>query len=485
MKTQKKQSLYKLKKVGIICLTALSVASCKKALDINVDPNSPSQVSIKDLLPSAEVNLGYTLGGEGSRIPGSIVQYYAGHRGQPLNYAQYNIQSADLDYLWSNMYAGVLRDLKTIIDKGTAENDLVDAGAAQILSAYSYSVLTDMFGDIPFSQSLNGLNGLTPAYDKQEAIYPALITLIDQGITNLKSGKGGATTPLINDVIFGGDINKWEQFGNSLKLRLYNHLSKVQPTAALTFLNTTPKLITINKDNAAVVFGTSQANANPIYQFDVLSGRLDNAMANTLVDRIKALNDPRITPYFFPIEENTNGKQGQILGNQPGVDDDDSGMSKFSREGSAYAATDAPVMLMSAAEVQFIIAEVQLRATNNAAAATAYNAAIDRDFEFLGLGSSATYRAQSAVAFNNTTERLIGQKWITMLQAPFESWVDYRRTGFPALKAATPNRTGGVIPRKAPYPQVEINLNRQSLEAGPGFPVPFETLKQRVWWDRQ
>jgi hypothetical protein len=484
MKTQKIQSVYKLKKLGVICLTALSVASCSKALDINVDPTSPTQVNIKNLLPSAEVNLGYTLGGEGSRIPGSIVQYYAGHRGQPLNYAQYNIQSADLDYLWTNMYAGVLQDLKAIIDKGTAENDLVDAGAAQILTAYSYSVLTDIFGDIPFSQSLNGIITLTPAYDKQEAIYPALITLIDQGITNVKSGKGGAE-PLANDVIFNGNITKWEKFGNSLKLRLYNHLSKVQPAAALNYLNTNPALITANADNASVVFGTTQANANPIYQFDVLSGRLDNAMASTLVDRIKALNDPRIDSYFFPIQENTNGKKGQIIGNVPGIDDDDSGMSKFSREGSAYASTNSPVMLMSAAEVQFIISEVQLRATNNAAATTAYNAAIDRDFEFLGVGSSAAYKAQANVAFNNTIERLISQKWITMLQAPFESWVDYRRTGFPVLTAATPNRTSGVIPRRAPYPQVEINLNRQSLEAGPGVPVPFEALKQRVWWDKQ
>jgi hypothetical protein len=216
----------------------------------------------------------------------------------------------------------------------------------------------------------------------------------------------------------------------------------------------------------------------------VLSGRLDNAMANTLVSRMKTLSDPRINAYFFPVENNTNQKKGQILGNVPGVDDDDSGLSKFSREGAAYASSESPVVLISAAEVQFIIAEVQLRAGNTGLAQTAYNLAIDRDFTFLGLDPSITYKARTDVAFNNTIERLISQKWITMLQAPFESWVDYRRTGFPVLTLPTPNRTSGVVPRRMPYPQVEINLNRQSLAAGPGVPVPFETLKQRVWWDR-
>ena len=483
MKTQTKNSIYKFKKLGILCFAVLAVTSCKKTFDINVDPNNPADVPIKTLLPAAQVDLAYTLGGEGTRIPATVVQYYAGHRGQPLNYAQYNIQSADLDYLWTNMYSGVLKDLRAIIDKGTASGDLVDAGAAQVLTAYSFSVLTDIFGDIPYTQALGGINSLTPAYDKQEAIYPSLIALIDQGIANLKSGKGGAE-PLAGDLIYKGNVSRWEKFGNSLKLRLYNHLSKVQPAAAQTFLNSNPSLIVANTENAAVAFGSVASNANPKYQFDVLSGRLDNAMASTLVDRMKALNDPRIDVYFNPIENNTNGKQGQIIGNVPGVDDDDSGLSKFSREGSAYASSESPVVLISAAEVQFITAEVQLRAGNNALAQTAYNSAIDRDFEFLGVGSSAAYKAQATVAFNNTIERLISQKWITMEQAPFESWVDYRRTGFPVLTVPTPNRTSGVVPRRLPYPQVEINLNRQSLTAGPGVPVPFEALKQKVWWDK-
>jgi hypothetical protein len=196
---------------------------------------------------------------------------------------------------------------------------------------------------------------------------------------------------------------------------------------------------------------------------------------------MKALADPRIPVFFNPVKNGTLA--GQYLGNTPGNDDDDSGEGKYSRIGSAYASSTSPVMLMSAAEVYFIIAEVRLREGKNAEAATAYETAITRDFEYLGVSGAAAYLAKPEVAFNNTLQRLIEQKWITMFQAPYEAWTDWRRTGFPVLTPAAVNRTNNIIPRRLTYPQLEINLNRSSLEAGPGVPVPYESLKQRVWWD--
>jgi hypothetical protein len=207
------------------------------------------------------------------------------------------------------------------------------------------------------------------------------------------------------------------------------------------------------------------------------------AVGETLVNRMKALADPRIPQFFLPVVNNGSGRQGQYFGNGAGVDDDDAGENKFSRIGPAYASISSPVFLISAAEVQFIIAEVRLREGKTAEAAAAYNAAISNDFETLGVGSAAAYIAKPEVAFNNTLQRLMEQKWITMYQAPYESWVDWRRTGFPALQAGTNNRTNGVVPRKLPYPQLEINLNRLALEQGPGVPIPYESLKGRVWWD--
>ena len=466
----------------LLALTAtpLVITSCRQELDINVDPNNPSQATLPGLLSGSQVGLAFALGGEGTRMPASIVQHYAGHRAQPLDYAQYRITSSATDGTWTALY-NALMDIKELENKATASGNQAYLGVSKILQAHAFSVITDLFGDIPFSEALQGRANITPAYDRQEDIYPALITMIDDGVTALRAG----TETIKGDIVYRGDVTKWEKFANSLKLRLLNHLSSRQPNAAANFLATNPSLIDTSADDAKVAFGSVASNANPIHQFDVISGRKDQAVASTIVDKMKALSDPRVSLYFKPIAENDHGLRGQYFGNAPGNDVGDTGESRYSRVGSAYASVKSPVVLMSAAEVNFIKAEVYYRASNAASAQAAYQAAITQDFAALGLSSSsaATYLANANVAYNGTLQRIMEQKWITMFQASYESWVDWRRTGYPALTPAANNATSNVIPRNLPYPDVEINSNRANLVAGPGIPIPYTGLSNRVWWD--
>ena len=465
----------------LLALTAtpLVITSCRQELDINVDPNNPSQASLSGLLSASQVGFAFALGGEGTRMPASIVQHYAGHRAQPLDYAQYRITSSATDGTWTALY-NTLMDMKEMENKAAASGNQAYLGVSKILQAHAFSVITDLFGDIPFSQALQGRTNITPVYDKQEDIYPALITMIDEGVAALTA----ATETISGDIVYGGDVTKWKKYGNSLKLRLLNHLSSRQPNAAANFLATNPSLIDTSVDDAKVAFGSVASNANPIYQFDVLSGRKDQAVASTIVNKMRALSDPRVSVYFEPVAGNALGLKGQYLGNAPGNDTEDSQKNRYSRVGSAYASIKAPVVLMSAAEVNFIKAEVYHRASDSRAQA-AYQAAITQDFAALGLSSSSasTYLANANVAYNGTLQRIMEQKWITMFQASYESWVDWRRTGFPALTPAASNVTSNVIPRNLPYPEVEINSNRANLVAGPGIPIPYTGLSNRVWWD--
>ena len=465
----------------LLALTAtpLVITSCRQELDINVDPNNPSQASLSGLLSASQVGFAFALGGEGTRMPASIVQHYAGHRAQPLDYAQYRITSSATDGTWTALY-NTLMDMREMENKAAASGNQAYLGVSKILQAHAFSVITDLFGDIPFSQALQGRTNITPVYDKQEDIYPALITMIDEGVAALTA----ATETISGDIVYGGDVTKWKKYGNSLKLRLLNHLSRRQPNAAANFLASNPSLIDTSVDDAKVLFGSVASNANPIYQFDVLSGRKDQAVASTIVDKMKALSDPRVSVYFEPVTRNALGLKGQYLGNAPGNDTEDSQKNRYSRVGSAYASIKAPVVLMSAAEVNFIKAEVYHRASDSRAQA-AYQAAITQDFAALGLSSSAatTYLANANVAYDGTLQRIMEQKWITMFQASYESWVDWRRTGYPALTPAANNATSNVIPRNLPYPEVEINSNRANLVAGPGVPIPYTGLSNRVWWD--
>lgn len=465
----------------LVCFSMVfSLQSCSQSLDINSDPNNPTVVPLRTLLTSSEVSLGYYIGGSATRMPASIVQHYGGHRGQPLSYSQYAIASSDTDGFWSYMYSGTLIDLKRIQQEGEKSNDLIYVGIAQILQAYSYSILTDLFGDIPFTESLKLELNITPKYDKQESIYPALIAMIDKGIANVSSNSG--SKPSTDDLIYAGDPNKWVRFANSLKLRLYNHMSKRSPSLVTDFLATNPLLIDAVSFNAKVPFGTANTNANPIYQFDILSGRADQAVASTIVDKLKSLSDPRIDVYFKKVLNNGSGFQGQYRGNLPGNDVDDSGQNLYSRVGSAYASIASPVILMSAAEVSFIKAEVYNKAGSTSLAKTAYENAITFDFSALNVSGIAAYLANANVAYDGTLSRVMEQKWITMYQASYESWVDWRRTGYPVLALPKNNRITET-PRKLPYPQVEINVNGANLAAGPGIPVEYENMKKRVWWD--
>lgn len=479
-----KKIKYNILKIAVVLglsVTPFITTSCRQELDINVDANNPSQVSIPSVLSGSQLGLGYILGGEGTRIPASFVQYYAGHRNQPLKYANYDVSSTESENAWVYLY-DVLKDMKEVEEKAAASGEQVYVGVSKLLQAYTFSVLTDLYGDIPFTEALQSSKNPTPAYDKQENIYPQLISMIEEGIKLVKSGQGTLSTSA--DIIYKGDVSKWEKFGNSLKLRLLNHQSKKDGGEAVkAFLGENPLLIESYEDNAQVVFGSTASSANPIYQFDELSGRKDQAVASTIVDKMKDLSDPRVSLYFKPVK---NGdKKGQYIGNIPGGDEDDSGELQFSRVGSAYASISSPTMLISAAEVNFIKAEVYQRTGGDAK--TAYETAIKQDFLALGLtsGEVDTYLQQVNVAFNGSLERIMEQKWITMFQSPFEAWVDWRRTGFPTLEVAKGTTVrSSEIPRRLPYPNIEINVNGANLTAGPGIPRLYKTYLTRVWWDQ-
>ncbi|PUZ27853.1 Starch-binding associating with outer membrane [Chitinophaga costaii] len=477
-----------MKKVKHIALyTALGAmmaagSSCKKYLDVNTNPNNPTDVPVATILSNAEVMITYTTGGNVSRMTSSVVQYYSGHRNQPYDYDRYKILPTDNDYTWSNLYAA-MKNLRVAQQKGYESQSYGYVGISQVLTAYTFSILTDMMGDIPVKQALRDDSTLTPAYDKQQDIYPYLQTMLDSGIVNLGKTSVGVD-PADDDLVYGGEKANWIKLANSLKLRLYNHISKIDATAAQKFLATSPALIEQNSEGAYVYYKAGAGNQNPIYQFDVLSGRTDEAISQTFIDKLNAVNDPRKTLLLAPVQDNSNGFKGQYRGKAPGVNEEDPNLSLYSRVGSAYGDATAPVVIISASEVDFIKAEVALRAGDPATAGVAYNKGISDDFDFLGISSSlSAYVAQPSVAWNGTLQQLINQKYIAMFGTSTEAWVDWRKTGFPALTPAIGNFTGDVIPRKFPVSQTEVDLNGAQLAAGPGIPTPYVELKKRVWWD--
>src|SRR5688572_2429364 len=167
--------------------TVMAIASgCEEFLDINVDPNNPPKVTVSQLLTAGEVAMvnSFGIGTPGLSTPTSILVHQTVQRG---SVDSYNVSGEDfqIQTAWQNLYSNALQDFKVIIEQGTEENEVHYVGIAKILTAYTYSMIVDMWGDIPFSEALQGGNAQFPHFDDDATIYPQLFLMIDEGIADL------------------------------------------------------------------------------------------------------------------------------------------------------------------------------------------------------------------------------------------------------------------------------------------------------------
>lgn len=469
----------------------------------NVNPNASSEVSLSAVLTGAEVSLAFNTGINAGLIANIYTQQASGANGDAAPFDNYTTSPGYFNTTWVNFYTNVLTNLKIIQQTATARQLPYYSGIARVLTAFSYGTLTDIFGDIPFKESLYG-NGITsPVYDSQEEIYKALQWQLDSAITELSqpvSANQGAV-PTSDDVIFKGVTANWLATAYTLKARYAIHGTKINATDAAQKVlsnlyngNTWRGIQNINGD-AQVVFGASATNANPFYQQNAnrpgwvgLGASFVNLLnGNKVTDPGTAPEGANVDPrraYFatnYPTGSSTY--QGSVAG-IPGA---------YSRIGSYYGTATSPVILVSYSEAKFLEAEARIILNaSDAKAQSALESAVRASFTKVISNSGDPYAtpqkqtdyitAKATLTGTGTKdlETIITQKYIALFLQP-EVWSDYRRTGYPAIPlaqnathSANPN---GLIPRRIPYPQNETSLNKNT-PAGSTYQSP------RLWWDR-
>jgi len=244
----------------------LSGSGCKKYLDVNKNLNSATALPVSVLLTETQRQLGNNMV-MGSGLSAFLTVYV--HQQNIRGTADaYGVKGDNVNGLWSGFY-GLMADLNVIIKQAPAENRFVYAGIAKILKAYAYSVMVDVWGDIPYSEFDQFKAGiLQPKFDDDAAIYPTLFTLIDEGIADLNNPAPNASVPAADDVIYGGNKARWIKAANTIKLKLYTQVRRVQNvTAAVTALLATPaNLIAAKEESFMLPYGTSIADdRNPGY----------------------------------------------------------------------------------------------------------------------------------------------------------------------------------------------------------------------------
>lgn len=487
-------------KLFILSAGIMTMTSCKKQFDINYDPDRlpDSNSPIEQLLSSAQVNLGFEGGSDLFRYTTLIMQQMSGGASQPnqtFEYYRHNITGSDLNNVWGSIHATTLSDLELIIKQGGASPYYT--GIAKILKAYEYSLVVDVWGDVPYSQAQQLTGNTSPAYDDDEAIYPKLIQLLADAVNEINA-PSSLLTPGANSLIYTGAWatvkTNWIKLANTLRLRLLLHYSKKNPSFCVSqitaLVNTAGiQFMASNADNFQMRFYNVANQRNPISAFEV--SRPNYLFADTrMLNLMGAKNDPRRPFYFtdFPVGSgNYVGVSATAL--PPTPNNNYSRIHTFLRgavvtpgvgTNSAVYTGDAPQRMLPYAEYCFIRAEAALMgAPGNAQ--QFFTDGITASMQEAGVSAAniTTYLAANGTLTGTNAQKLqqiIEEKYVALFGVTVEPWNDWRRTGYPSLSVPTNSITGS-IPRTLFYPQSEIDLNPNHP------PQKSASLQDRVFWD--
>ncbi|ASU33937.1 SusD/RagB family nutrient-binding outer membrane lipoprotein [Mucilaginibacter xinganensis] len=462
----------------------LSAVSCKKDLvKINQNPNAAQNAQPDYLLTAATKTTADTYWGVANTMESSLlfVQYWA--KIQYTDPDRYIYSNSAFQELWTVGYSKSIVNLNQIIKLGDAQANSNYKGVALVLRSWVFTLLTDAYGDIPYKQATTIDQYLTPAYDTQKDVYYALL----DDLKTAQAALDPAGKAIAGDIIYGNNIALWKKFANSLRLRIALRIADRDATKAKQVLadiqSEGGSYISANAEIAQLVYLDSP-NQNPVS--NLFDTRDDYRISKTIVDKLFALNDPRLPVYASKTKDATPQTyvgipNGLLVGDASGL-----GFTKTSKPGTYFLAPHAPAVIISYAEVLFDRAEAAARGLTTEDAAGLYKQAITASLNQYGIqGSTAdSYTALPAVQYDaaNFKKSIGEQKWIALFGQGLEAFAEWRRLDYPQLQPAVAGTLNGKIPTRFIYPGTEQSLNGTSYKAAVADQGP-DVLTTRLWFD--
>jgi hypothetical protein len=471
----------------IIIPVLFSTSACKKYLDVNQNPNNPEKVPPSVLLPETTIGIAFANTNDLDRATSLMMQHIAGTGSQALDYDVYKLEGY-FDNQWNfELYNGAINNLVRMIQDNQDANPQY-AGIAKLEMAYAFSMITDLWGDVPYSQAGFGLKYLAPRFDKQQDIYQgnaadsikSLFDLVKEGMADLD--KTSILIPGKDDIVYGGQIKKWKQMGNTLLLKFANTISNRNPTLAKSTIDAVLAGDYIKSDtsNFEVPFGGT-GNQNPLYSFNYVNRQTDQMLSTRLLTLARSLNDTvRLAKYFTkPGGAFVSYDNGNTVSSPAAA-----GRSRYNVYVTGSGG-EAPARLLTFAQVNFILAESALTLGTAGSANTYYQAGIRSNMTKVGMTTAEINQYftdnPTVVTLSGSQDdmikQIITQKYISWIGNGIEAFNDYRRTGYPVL--ALPRNAAGmnpnVIPTRLTYPNGELQRN-------PNTPNPITRTDVKVWW---
>ena len=478
-----------MKKYLAICATSLLfIVGCTDNFEeINTNPNQPEQVSSDLLLSTAITTLANETVGNGWGNGNLVAQLTAKINFTGFDRYNWGTESGT----WNTLY-GIVPEINTILENATQEGSKNTSyeGIALVLRANVFALLTDSWGDIPYSEAIAGSEGVfTPVYDTQEAVYAGVLEDLRRAETQLALGQiiqGG-------DVLFEGDTDKWRKLANSLRLRYLLRISgKTNVGTEIQGILDSGMFISTNDESAAMVYPATtrvdswSLSTSRIGSFD------EHRMSTTSEAILKQLNDGRLQKWFQPTD-NPSDDPTLFAGMTNGLSEDNAstfngGASNVSRLNQSFfydSPNSVKAAIIQAAEVQFIFAEAAQKGLISGDAETFYNEGVRLSFEYWEVDQDVpTYLSQVGASYDGELETIITQKWLASFLVGMEAWYDFRRTGFPSVIVPGPdNVNDDRVPVRFLYPDSEQTLNTENYNAAVSR-IGGDDINTKGWWEQ-
>jgi hypothetical protein len=363
-------------------------------------------------------------------------------------------------------------------------------GPALILKAYMAAALTDIYGNVPYSQALKANEGnVTPAYDDQELIYNGpggILDNLDKGIAAIQGYT--AAQKLTGDILYNGNLNAWVTFANTLKIKYLMRISgRVGVAGQLQAIFDSGNFIKTNSQNA--IFNFTDGQPNNFRMANLRAGDFNLfIMSETMEEILKGYEDPRMSKFFRPIGSDPTKTQFKGLLNGPNASATSISVGNYSLSGTIFRekTSDLDANFMTAWETHFLLAEAAERGLITTDAKTLYDAGVQLAFEYWQTALPASYLTTGTAAYGfngaNKIQQIITQKWLGNIVNGYEGWIEYRRTGFPVLKTVAASLNNNLIPVRMPYPTDEDALNKVNFNAA-AAKTNGNSVNVNVWWD--
>ncbi len=475
----------KLKYIILSVVAMLTIASCTNNFEeINTNNNSPIDVQPELLFRNVLWDYNENMSYEGFVSGGLLSQHFTA-----VDFNLFDRHSLLEPQFggnpWPTMYTN-LRNNEIVLDKALEFPTFeVYEGPARIMKAYITGEITDMFGNVPYSEAVNGKEGvLNPKYDEQADIYLGEEGIIDnlrKAIEAIDSYEGNIV--LDGDILFGGDLAQWRKLANSFLIKAYMRASDVADySSELQAIYDSGDYISDGADDAVFNFTDGEPN-----NFRMATARIGDfniyVMSETSEEILKAYNDPRIATFFRPTEADPSDYKGLLNG--PDASQTTISIADYSLAGTVFRENTGALKanVLTAWETNLFLAEAALKGYISADAEALYELGVIQSFAYWNVEMPSDYFAgEAGFATDKGLEQIITQKWISSYVDGFEGWIEYRRTGFPALKTIAASLNDDLIPVKMPYPIDEAALNTEQYNAAISS-IGGNSINAPVWWD--